>query len=323
MFWASHNQTSLNRISACDGLSRVQLQWGVGVRGLQVDWSTGPPPLTCFNCNYSIVMPFTRCHDRPDMGDRWHCKRKEETKNIKKYQQRMIETKNIISTLISTSYFGRSCECSGNHTNPLNPESTCRWSLLAPFSLSLDINFYLSLCNLPLFLSLATWPLLLSPSFPGHPATCLNFYLFNLFNHHDAFPGLPPPHRRPLSAPVEGLASAANAAATLRTPSPASFVSATTPPVTGELFLLSDFDTSCDRWVFSSEWLWHLLWSVSFFFWVTLTHSVIGELFLKWLWHLVWSVNNFDYQISFLFIFRSPSGELCSGRGDCKCGQCR
>ena len=27
------------------------------------------------------------------------------------------------------SYFGRSCECSGNHTNPLNPESTCRCHL--------------------------------------------------------------------------------------------------------------------------------------------------------------------------------------------------
>ena len=66
------------------------------------------------------------------------------------------------------------------------------------------------------------------------------------FNHHyshDAFPGLPPPHRRPLSAPVEAPASAANAAATLRTPSPASFVSATTPPVIGE-FVSCDFDTS-------------------------------------------------------------------------------
>ena len=44
-------------------------------------------------------------------------------KQIPKYQERSI---------LIPSYFGRSCECSGNHTNPLNPESTCRWILFRP-----------------------------------------------------------------------------------------------------------------------------------------------------------------------------------------------
>ena len=46
--------------------------------------------------------------------------------------------------------------------------------------------------------------------------------------------GRPPPHPPPLSAPAEGLASAENVSVTLPTLSLVSFVSAMTPPVTGE-----------------------------------------------------------------------------------------
>ena len=46
------------------------------------------------------------------------------------------------------SYFGRSCECSGNHTNPLNPESTCRYYYLLPaFQAALWLSCFLS-CSL-------------------------------------------------------------------------------------------------------------------------------------------------------------------------------
>ena len=46
-------------------------------------------------CNYqgNTVCGECQCFDRPEQGDK---------------------------------FFGQHCECSGNHTNPLNPESTCR-----------------------------------------------------------------------------------------------------------------------------------------------------------------------------------------------------
>ena len=48
------------------------------------------------------------------------------------------------------SYFGRSCECSGNHTNPLNPESTCRYNENPSFSVVCSLTCLLLRLAAPL-----------------------------------------------------------------------------------------------------------------------------------------------------------------------------
>ena len=52
-------------------------------------------PVCDCDCNYqgNTICGECQCFDRPEQGDK---------------------------------FFGPHCECSGNHTNPLNPESTCR-----------------------------------------------------------------------------------------------------------------------------------------------------------------------------------------------------
>merc|ERR1719175_508774 len=43
-----------------------------------------------------------------------------------------VESVNVDRPVHGDKFFGRNCECSGNHTNPLNPESTCRPSTSSP-----------------------------------------------------------------------------------------------------------------------------------------------------------------------------------------------
>ena len=121
----------------------------------------------------------------------------------------------------------------------------------------------------------------------------ISLYVWKLFSLSFS-PDLPTRHQVLRSALVVVLVSAAGALVTRLRPSPGNSASAMTRLATGKTFkcLLSSF-----HFIFDLLLVWQLalpyFWGFRFQFWPA--------------WPFL----------------RSPSGELCSGRGDCECGECK
>ena len=196
----------------------------------------------------SHILPRSRCHDRPDMGDRWG-------KKAKTHIAQNIQVLHLY-VVLNPIYAATSAA-------PVNVQATTqtRWtqSQLAGATSVVHISFYL-------------------------------WRLFSL----SFSPDLPTRHQVLRSALVEVLVSAAGALVTRLRLSPGNSASATTRLVTGKTLkcLLSSF-----HFIFDLLLVWQLallyFWGFRFQFWPA--------------WPFL----------------RSPSGELCSGRGDCECGECK